>query len=499
MKKLLNPVMKKAVVGSLAVVMLVGGSTAAFADSKGKDNKGRQNNTKVQQPFTYKNWNNNKTEWQSALDKANAKVEVKITFDDMKGSDVEWAVRYIASLASKGVFQGYEDGTFQPRKAISRIEAIAAAVRLMGLGDEAESSAKMNSNLNFKDADKIKSKYPWAVGYVAVALENDLFSETDDAVQPDKEADRLWATTLLVKALKLQDEAKAKMSTDLSFKDDNQIPAGAVGYVAVAVEKGLIEGYENNTFRPNQPVTRAELAALLDRTGGQLPSYQDGITTGTLAAAVSGSVVTLTKSSGETVQIPLHSQVVVYRNGVQSSASALKAGDQLRVYTNNGVITFVEVTKAAEEQSANRTVEGTVNAAVSGSTLLLYSAGQSVQLSLSSDVQIYRQGVRITAAELKVGDAVKAFVYNNKVTFVDVTTPAASTDFSVDVRFQSLTVNEEGRISTVSVTQDVYNSAVSVYTVSPDVTITGDVNQLVQNHEITLQGKNNTVETIIIK
>ncbi len=52
----------------------------------------------------------------------------------------------------------------------------------------------------------------------------------------------------------------------------NKIPAGSVGYVEVAIEKGLVDGFEDNTFRPNQPVTRAQLAALLDRTGNQLPT-----------------------------------------------------------------------------------------------------------------------------------------------------------------------------------------------------------------------------------
>ncbi len=35
----------------------------------------------------------------------------------------------------------------------------------------------------------------------------------------------LWATTLLVKALKLEAEAKAKMNTTLTFKDAKQNPS----------------------------------------------------------------------------------------------------------------------------------------------------------------------------------------------------------------------------------------------------------------------------------
>ena len=39
----------------------------------------------------------------------------------------------IIRLASKGVFNGYDDGTFKPQQQITRIESIVAAVRLMGL------------------------------------------------------------------------------------------------------------------------------------------------------------------------------------------------------------------------------------------------------------------------------------------------------------------------------------------------------------------------------
>ena len=60
---------------------------------------------------------------------------------------------YIIRLASKGVFKGYEDGTFKPQQQITRIESIVAAVRLMGLRDQAESAAEMGTKLNFKDAD----------------------------------------------------------------------------------------------------------------------------------------------------------------------------------------------------------------------------------------------------------------------------------------------------------------------------------------------------------
>jgi hypothetical protein len=405
---------KKVIVTGLTLAMVVGGSTAAFADNnkgKGNDNKdkdkGRDRNESVQVKYNDKNNN----------------LDIRLSFDDVKGADVEWATRYIASLASKRVFEGYSDGTFQPRKTITRIEAITAAVRLMGLRDQAESAAAMQTTLNFKDADKIKTNYAWATGYVAIALQNDLFTETDDAVQPDKEADRLWATTLLVKALGLQNEAKAKMNTKLTFKDADKIPAGSVGYVALAIEKKLVDGYDDNTFRPNNPVTRAELAALLDRTGNQLPD--------------------------------------------------------------------------------NTSVNGTVNASVTNNLLTLTQNGQAYSVQLDASAYIFRNGVKVTAADLVTGDQVLVRTYGGKAIYVEVLTPSNSqvTDFTVTGTLNSYTLNASAQIATITVNQTLSNGSVqtAVYNTATNVEIQGDLSLLTTNRNIELRGRNQVVQTIVIR
>lgn len=317
--------MKKTVLSTVVLAMAMGGGTAAFANGNGKDKDHDKD----------KDWKEGKNGG------VHGSFDFRITFDDLKGSDVEWALKNIASLSSKRVFEGYEDGSFKPRNTVTRIEAITAAVRLMGLRDKAESNEEKQTKLNFKDANKIPD---WAVGYVAVALENDLFGESEDMVQPSKPADRLWATVLLVKAMKLDAEAKAKVNTQLSFKDAKQIPAGSVGYVAVAIEKGLIDGFEDNTFRPNMPVTRAQLAALLDRTDSQMPGQDQTTAVGKVTGTVSGNTLVLDQN-GTLKTYALHPEVFVYRNGAKVSASQLQNGDVVRLRSYNNTVVFIEVTK----------------------------------------------------------------------------------------------------------------------------------------------------------
>lgn len=344
---MMSKAFKKTVISGLTLAMVLGGSTAAFADGKGKGHdKDRDNRDTIEKKVNF--------------DK-DVNINIKLTFDDLKGKDVEWAQRYIASLASKRVFEGYEDGTFQPRKTISRIEAITAAVRLMGLRDQAESADAKAANLNFKDADKLKQKYPWATGYVSIALQNDLFSETEDMIQPEKEADRLWATTLLVKAMKLQDAAKAKMNAKLPFRDADKIPAGSVGYVAVAIEKNLIDGYEDNTFRPNKSVSRAELAALLDRTGSQLPDHAS--LKGTVTSALNNNLLPVKLQNNEALNVELDSNVFVFRNGSRVTPGDLRTGDQVLIRTYGGKAIYIEVlnTNNDPQQQTDFTVTGTLN------------------------------------------------------------------------------------------------------------------------------------------
>ncbi|GAA3408658.1 S-layer homology domain-containing protein [Paenibacillus hodogayensis] len=358
MKKML----KTAVLTTVTLAMIAGGAGSALADGKGKGNDKNDNKHGGNAPYSWNNGVSGKNDNKGASNisfESKGNMNIIINFSDLKGADVEWAARYIASLSGKRVFEGFEDGTFRPKEKVTRIQAITAAVRLMGLRDKAESADAVNTRLNFKDADKVKQQYPWAVGYVAVALENDLFSEVDASVDPDKPADRLWATTLLVKALKLDAEAKAKMNTKLTFKDAAQIPAGSVGYVAVAIEKKLIDGFEDNTFRPNEAVTRAQLAALLDRTGDQLPGEEQNVVTGTVTGYPNNNVLTVNKG-GVPTSVTIDPNAFVYRSGVRVGLGALQPGDVVRVKLVNNIGIYVEVTSATTNPNVDFTLTGRV-------------------------------------------------------------------------------------------------------------------------------------------
>lgn len=376
-----------------------------------------------------------------------------LSLDDVR-KESAWAMQYITELVRKGVFTGYPDGSFRPNEPVTRIQAIAAAVRQMGLEEEA--AREMSTRLNFQDADLIQKKHPWAVGYVAVALENDLFLENETKVQPEKPADRLWATILLVKALGLEEEAKEKMNTVLPFKDRDQIPAGSVGYVAVALEKGLITGYENNTFRPNKPVTRAEYAALLDRTGDQIPDADTGYGTvkGTFSGIVGGKVVIT--ANGKSASYTVSSDAIIVRNNEIVGLNALVTGDQLSVVVADGKIIHIAVTGTSA--IADGTQTGTVTAKSSGK-LTLSKDGSAVQYNVASHVDVVRNGRLVTFSDIKIGDQVTAVVSKGVVIHITVTKAVSETGQTsgtvTAAGNQKITISKDNKLTTYDVLKEV--------------------------------------------
>lgn len=126
-----------------------------------------------------------------------------VSFSDV--TEANWFYEQVRILASLGVVEGYEDGAFRPNEPATWAMAVAVLTRM---GAE------------------------------------DLSAEDPDAPILRIELARLLARTL---------ELPAKDGAPFSDTDD--------GAVAALAELGVLSGYADGTFRPNEPLTRAELCA----------------------------------------------------------------------------------------------------------------------------------------------------------------------------------------------------------------------------------------------
>lgn len=86
--------------------------------------------------------------------------------------------------------------------------------------------------------------------------------DKDGKFYTDREVTRAEAAAMLGRALNLNG---AKRATEFS---DVPMQSFASGYIQSAADKGIITGLNDGTFRPNQPIRRAEMAILINRAFG---------------------------------------------------------------------------------------------------------------------------------------------------------------------------------------------------------------------------------------
>lgn len=432
--------MKRVTVIALMVTLVLGSALGALADAKGKGN------TKVERD--------------------GKKITVTFEFED--SDEAAWALQYMTSMQIKGVMEGYE-GKFQPNRPINRVEAITTAVRILGL--ESEAQAKMETDLNFKDAKLIEKKYSWAIGYIAVAVEQGLFDASENAVKPNEPASREWTATLLVKALGKNQEALTKMNTQLTFKDSKAISAGAVGYVAVAVENKLVEGYSDGTFKPNKPVTRAEMAALLDRLDGKLDSDLDANSILGTYISSDATTVTLQTYNNTSMTLPLGEKVYVFVDRKQATLADLVQGDEITVRTVDNKAVYISA-KIEEEEFEGRvlmvtplTVTNLVYGAATLKVDLEEDDNTTMDFILQADTKITYDGKKANWTDILVGDEVEVKVERNQVTQVkieereelklkDVTLKSLTTDAATGSITSITVVDETGKEWTFNVNQN---------------------------------------------
>ena len=213
--------------------------------------------------YAAKPFKNNKGNW-----KGNGKLVVQLQngietddFDDI--GEYPWAKNAINKMAQKGIVKGYGNRIFQPNKPVTNVEAIVMALRVLGEEDEANEQIALVSS-GFKNG-KIKGNVQnWAYGYVSLAEEEGIIEE-DDFINLKGPAKRQDVAKYIVRALGYEDEAQEHMDEELEYLDADSIGDGYVGYVYVAGELGIMKGSAGGVFQPNKPITRAEMAVLINR------------------------------------------------------------------------------------------------------------------------------------------------------------------------------------------------------------------------------------------
>ncbi|GIP32296.1 family 10 glycosylhydrolase [Paenibacillus sp. J2TS4] len=101
----------------------------------------------------------------------------------------------------------------------------------------------------------------WAEKQIKEAIQQCLTNGyPDHTFHPDKTISRAEFTVMLARALQLEGNEEP-----LAFTDRNQIGEWAQPAISLAVKAGIINGYEDGSFRPDAQISRAEMAAMIIR------------------------------------------------------------------------------------------------------------------------------------------------------------------------------------------------------------------------------------------
>ena len=146
---------------------------------------------------------------------------------------------------------GYPDGNFGPNKGMTRAEAATMFTRL--LRQRPVKGQRYNAGLNDIHAGD------WYANTVGYAVQRGIVSGyPDGSFKPNKPITRAEFA-----AIASRFDALAQ-GNDIAFSD---LAPSHWGYASIrsAATKGWISGYPDNTFRPEQAITRAEVTAIANR------------------------------------------------------------------------------------------------------------------------------------------------------------------------------------------------------------------------------------------
>ena len=157
-----------------------------------------------------------------------------ISFSDVPESS--WFYEDVMTLSESGVVSGYPDGTYRPTKKVTTGESLKMILLAAG----------------YPEPERAESH--WARGYLNFAIDQGFLVRYQDITDLDVNMTRGMLAKLAANALGLSDPG-----TYGTFTDTDSV------YVEALYAAGIVGGYPDGTYRPDASVSRAEIAAIVNR------------------------------------------------------------------------------------------------------------------------------------------------------------------------------------------------------------------------------------------
>ncbi|MBR4110780.1 MAG: S-layer homology domain-containing protein [Clostridia bacterium] len=180
-----------------------------------------------------------------------------------------WSEDAINTLYDLNIVKGYTEDEFGPERNISRIEFITMFSRTLSqMGYFAPQGGQVYYHMDYDQTHWSKEEYDFLMRCYHAVDPQDLASMGYYNIA------NVFGSTLNMNKSITREEVVALMDAFLKYEgtgvDFTDIAKSSFKQSIIkAYESGLINGYPDGTFRPDNPITRAEMAVILNRYIGE--------------------------------------------------------------------------------------------------------------------------------------------------------------------------------------------------------------------------------------
>lgn len=171
-----------------------------------------------------------------------------------------WSKDSVNNMGSRMVVNGVGGSNYDPNRSITRAEFAAIIVRALGL-------APGSGTTSFSDV----ASSAWYAGYIETASSYGIIKGYDNGgFGPQDTISREQAMAMLARAMKITGLETALTAKDVNqltaaYADGSSISSYAKEASAACLKSGIVAGRSNSTIAPKSSVTRAEVAAMMER------------------------------------------------------------------------------------------------------------------------------------------------------------------------------------------------------------------------------------------
>lgn len=371
----------------------------------------------------------------AALFLSAALLATSVHFTPPAAAGTEWVQPSVDKLMSWGVITGRDGGAQQLNSRISRAEFTAMVNRAYGYTEPSETP--------FTDVPA----WAWFADDIAIGYNTGYFSgTTETTASPNNTLTREQAITLLARNMRLP-ESSGEVT---QFADGRSFSNWAKGYIKSAVNNGIVNGYQDQTFRPRSSITRAEMIKLLADALGTLINTSGVHSLGGVAG-----------------NLTINSPGTTLRDTVIAGDLYLTGGVGLGAVTLENVTVMGRIIVAGGGESEQGASSITLRNVAAQSLLVDTLSGQYVSLDVQNDSLIpttlvrsnayikdnSRDGMGLLNITLDGDDEGMSFTLSGNVKSAVNKTPG-STLIIGDGSVENLTIDESATDSTLMINND---------------------------------------------